>query len=255
MKNQIIAVFNNSSLGYLKEQMLKQAFGISKSKLLIGKFTRLKLLLTKEVKQVSIIRFANSYAIRVLFTKCHFGSFPGCNWKVPFKYNSVNASISYSVFVPEDFDFVKGGKLPGLAGGKGNTGGLIPTGFDGWSVRFMFKENGTLCAYLYHADMKTEYGEKVFLRHENQVMVLKKGEWNSILLEIKMNDPDKNNGEVKCMLNKHSGLIINNLRFRKTENLGIDHFLFSCFMGGNDISYAPVSNQFLMFKDFVINYD
>ncbi len=254
MKNQIIAAFNTCSLGHLKEQMLKKAFDNKKSKLLIGRFTRLKLFLGKKVKQVSIIRIVNSNVVKVIFPMYHAGPFPGCNWKVPFKYCSDNASISYGVFVPKDFDFVKGGKLPGLAGGKGNTGGVIPTGFDGWSVRFMFKENGAICAYLYHPDMKTEFGEKVFLSHEGQVMVLKKGEWNSLLLEIKMNEPDQNNGEVKCMLNEHCGLNIKHLRFRKIKDLGIDHFLFSCFMGGNDISYAPACNQFLLIKDFIIKY-
>ena len=37
---------------------------------------------------------------------------------------AVNASLEYSVFFPVDFDFVKGGKLPGLYGGhKGCSGG------------------------------------------------------------------------------------------------------------------------------------
>ena len=38
--------------------------------------------------------------------------------------NVNNATLEYSVYFPEDFDFVKGGKLPGLYGGhKGCSGG------------------------------------------------------------------------------------------------------------------------------------
>ena len=34
-----------------------------------------------------------------------------------------NVSLSYSVFFPADFDFVLGGKLPGLNGGHGGCSG------------------------------------------------------------------------------------------------------------------------------------
>jgi hypothetical protein len=37
---------------------------------------------------------------------------------------AMNVTLEYSVFFPKDFDFVKGGKLPGLYGGhKGCSGG------------------------------------------------------------------------------------------------------------------------------------
>lgn len=38
--------------------------------------------------------------------------------------SATNTSLQYSVFFPHDFEFVKGGKLPGLYGGhKGCSGG------------------------------------------------------------------------------------------------------------------------------------
>jgi hypothetical protein len=50
--------------------------------------------------------------------------------------------LSYYVRFSENFDFVKGGKLPGLFGGVGNSGGEIPDGTDGFSTRFMWRRNG-----------------------------------------------------------------------------------------------------------------
>ena len=52
-------------------------------------------------------------------------------------------SLSYRVLFEKGFDFRRGGKLPGLGGGKANTGGNKPTG-DGWSARYMWGEDGKL---------------------------------------------------------------------------------------------------------------
>ena len=49
-------------------------------------------------------------------------------------------------------DFVKGGKLPGLFGGEGNTGGGIPTGMDGFSARMMWRGSGRVVQYVYYPD-------------------------------------------------------------------------------------------------------
>ena len=43
------------------------------------------------------------------------------------------------VTVGGDFDFVRAGKIPGLAGGRTNTGGRKPDGTDGWSARMMWR--------------------------------------------------------------------------------------------------------------------
>ncbi|GAO28596.1 hypothetical protein JCM15548_1712 [Geofilum rubicundum JCM 15548] len=102
--------------------------------------------------------------------------------------------------------------------------------------------------------MKTDFGEHEFLRWNSQPALLECGTWNTIELQIKMNAPDQSNGEVRCSLNQKEGLVLKNICFRKTENLKIDQLLFSCFMGGDDPSYAPSSYQFLLFKNFAVEY-
>lgn len=73
--------------------------------------------------------------------------------------------LSYSVYFPQDFDFVKGGKLPGLYSSTGSINastGLIDANTDScsggagddagqscWSVRLMWRANGEGEAYLY----------------------------------------------------------------------------------------------------------
>ena len=53
--------------------------------------------------------------------------------------------ISYEVAFDQDFDWVKGGKLPGLRGGPnitGCSGGNEPNGTDCFSTRLMWRPNG-----------------------------------------------------------------------------------------------------------------
>ncbi|EGG05352.1 family 14 polysaccharide lyase [Melampsora larici-populina 98AG31] len=62
--------------------------------------------------------------------------------------HATNVTFSYSVFFPLDFDFVKGGKLPGLYGGKtGCSGGANSDNC--FSTRLMFREGGMGELYLY----------------------------------------------------------------------------------------------------------
>ena len=58
-----------------------------------------------------------------------------------------NVTLDYSVFFPADFDWVKGGKLPGLYGGhKGCSGGNDAKTC--WSTRLMWREGGKGEVYL-----------------------------------------------------------------------------------------------------------
>ena len=54
------------------------------------------------------------------------------------------AWMRYRVRFETGFDWQKGGKLPGLCGGKCNTGCIDVTGADGWSARLMWHDNAKL---------------------------------------------------------------------------------------------------------------
>lgn len=80
------------------------------------------------------------------------GSFEDSDGGVQF-YNLFNGSLqspqtmllSYELAFDENFQWVKGGKLPGLRGGKdsdGCEGGSLPNGTDCWSARLMWRMDG-----------------------------------------------------------------------------------------------------------------
>jgi hypothetical protein len=251
---QLKSDFSLCRTGLLTENTLRRIFGTENACFLTGRSERWKLRILPVTKNSGIVLFDNEHVIKLNLRRSKAGPFTGCNWKIPFPEKVESAALSYKVFFQDGFDFVKGGKLPGLAGGTGNTGGLVPNGYDGWSVRFMFKEHGSLCAYLYSAKMEGQFGDKEFLKRDESLIYLKTGTWNSITLTLTMNTPDKEDGIITSKVNGTDALALNSVCFRKTSGLKIDYMLFSCFMGGDDASYAPKQDQFLLFKDFKIEY-
>jgi len=157
--------------------------------------------------------------------------------------------LSYSFYFCKGFDFRKGGKLPGLtSGGAKYTGGNRPVNGDGWSARFMWLKNGKFIIYLYYADMKGRYGEELELNSR-----IARKEWNQLVQHIRINQPGQSNGILEVWLNGKKVLSRNNIRFHKGEHGKIDSFYFSTFHGGNDPSWAPKQDSYILFDNVVID--
>ncbi len=166
--------------------------------------------------------------------------------------------VSYDIKFAAGFDFVKGGKLPGLCGADTNaapstgcnTGGGYPTGYDGWSARGMWRENGELENYIYHASQRNYYGDDEFWN-----VSATPGVWHNVQHRVVMNTPGQKNGILEAWFDGTKVMSVNNLEFRKTESIGINLFYFSTFFGGNDASWAPATDQKMNFDNFVISTD
>ena len=82
----------------------------------------------------------------------------GTGWRWPIGKHEA-AELSYTLRFSEDFDFVKGGKLPGLCGGPENVSGGRPAdGANGFSARLMWRKEGRGEAYIYHKNQPEKYG-------------------------------------------------------------------------------------------------
>jgi hypothetical protein len=71
-------------------------------------------------------------------------------------------TIEYGIRFDSGFPWSKGGKVPGFSGGAGYTGGegdLASSLGDGFSVRLMWREDGRIIPYVYHAGMTDKYGD------------------------------------------------------------------------------------------------
>lgn len=158
---------------------------------------------------------------------------------------------SYAIRFSENFEFVKGGKMPGLAGGTGNTGGDKPDGSDGWSARIMWRSGGALVQYVYHPDQPTIYGEDF----QWNAPALTPGIWYRVETRIAMNSPGRHDGIIQSWLNGQQVLDVQNIRFRDVGSFAIDALRFETFFGGGDASWAPSRDVSVFFDDIIISTD
>ncbi len=166
------------------------------------------------------------------------------------KSNEMN--LEYRLKFGSNFEWVKGGKLPGLCGGDCPSGG--ESADNGFSARYMWRvrniDNSDRVlgeVYLYHPDMPNQYGEDFYF--DNRQFQFQAGKWYKIRQYIKMNTVGSSNGVLKVWVDDQLVLSKSNLRFRLSSDVGIDHLSFSTFFGGGSSDWAPSSDQHAYFDD------
>ena len=156
--------------------------------------------------------------------------------------------LSYYVRFSQDFDFVKGGKLPGLFGGTQTSGGNDPDGTNGFSTRFMWRRDGKGEVYAY-LPTSSHYGTSIGRGN----WYFTPGTWHHLEQQVDLNNPDQKNGRVQVWLDGKKVLDQSNLQFRTTEKLKIEGIFFSTFFGGSDQSWATPKEVTVDFTNFSVN--
>jgi hypothetical protein len=156
--------------------------------------------------------------------------------------------LSYFVRFSDNFEFVKGGKLPGLFGGTGNSGGDIPDGTDGFSTRYMWRRDGRgeLYAYLPTSE---KYGTSI----GEGSWQFKTGIWHHLEQIVTLNNPDKTDGRIQVFVDGVEAIDREGLTFRTTADLKIEGILFSTFFGGSDSSWATPNDVYIDFAEFSVS--
>lgn len=143
--------------------------------------------------------------------------------------------LAYSVYFPDDFNFVQGGKLPGLYSSVGASSGstraidastdgceggsLQGTGTSCWSARVMWREGGQGEVYVYvpqklgggyklcPSKKATAKGTSVICNSDYGLSLgrgsftFRKGSWNDLALYIQVNSPGVANGQLALYVN------------------------------------------------------
>lgn len=156
--------------------------------------------------------------------------------------------LSYYVRFSKDFDFVKGGKLPGLFGGSVNNGRKIPDGTNGFSTRYMWRKNGNGEVYAY-LPTSSEHGTSIGRGN----WLFRPGTWHHLEQEIVLNQPGRKNGRIQVWLDGKKVLTNGELTFRTTNALKIEGIFFSTFFGGGDPSWATPKDVYVDFADFSVS--
>ncbi|GLB37057.1 hypothetical protein LshimejAT787_0401080 [Lyophyllum shimeji] len=157
--------------------------------------------------------------------------------------------LSYEVAFDNGFDWVKGGKLPGLRGGlssDGCSGGNESDGRDCFSTRVMWRKNGSGEVYAYvptpnnlcsqdGIDCNSDFGISI----QRGSFGFVSGQWNRITLLVRLNDPPNvANGNVQLYYNDLKAIDQQNLQIRSSSSLSANGLYFSTFFGGSDSSWA-----------------
>jgi len=170
--------------------------------------------------------------------------------------------LSYEVAFDKDFDWVKGGKLPGLRGGNdinGCDGGKQPNGTDCFSTRLMWRNNAQGEAYAYvnpvdnlckdnYVDCNDDFGTSM----GRGLFGFTPGAWNKVSLLVRLNNPpNKANGILQLYYNDELAVNQTNLQYRSADKINsVGGLFFSTFYGGSDSSWAPPKDEHSYFRNF-----
>jgi hypothetical protein len=152
--------------------------------------------------------------------------------------------MTYEFEFANGFDFVLGGKLPGLSGRPGSTGahadGCNPQGQDGgFSARMMFRPDGKIEGYFYHEDQPGSCGHSVAFTDGGEIFKVRNGTTYLMEIRVIMNTPGNRDGIVECKINGVQVLRKANFRFSNNGNHGINHKFIQMWHGGSSSSWAP----------------
>lgn len=161
-------------------------------------------------------------------------------------------TLLYDIRFGDDFEFVRGGKLPGLSPDT-HTTGCKPTQAESWSARPMWRASGSAQGYYYGQDRTGRCGDGF----RSAAGAFKPGQWQTMALRVKLNSaPDTFDGEVTLRVDGQivSSNELKRLRSSITDASEISRFFFSTFYGGADSSWAPSKTTTIRYDNFrVVN--
>ncbi|KAI9032581.1 hypothetical protein CLU79DRAFT_784298 [Phycomyces nitens] len=169
-------------------------------------------------------------------------------------------SLEYKVYFSKKFNFMKGGKLPGIFGGNGQCSGGTNSKTC-FSTRFMWRRGGAGEVYSYIPESKQRPG---LCEEEGNICdphygyslgrgnwKFKTGVWTTVRQSIKLNTPGELDGHINVDINGERVYSEKKMAFRESrtgQNMGI---VFQSFFGGSDESWESPKTQHTYYKGFI----
>jgi len=157
--------------------------------------------------------------------------------------------LSYDLAFADNFEFVKGGKLPGLCWGD------CPRGWSGtdkgFSTRFMWRKNGDLEIYGYLPNKASTMGQSLW----RGMFQFQTNTTYNIAQEIILNTPGKEDGVLRVYVDEIMVYENPNITFRRSKDISTDKIIFSTFFGGGDDSWATPVDTSISFSDFKLRWN
>jgi hypothetical protein len=192
-------------------------------------------------------------AIRVLYPKGGMQSNgSGAQWFADLKGGNDDLYFSYWVRFEEDFDFVLGGKLPGLGGAVSYEDRTHE-----WSGRLMWRENGKVEFYL-HTPAANEHnpGTRFWWNTGATQAQFVPGRWHHIEIHLRLNSPGQFDGLMEGWFDGVKAAYYPAFYFRDapTSSMKIAWVFFSTFFGGSSSSIWQASkDEFASFDELIVS--
>ncbi len=208
-------------------------------------------------------------SLRVGYPTGSFGPrLGGAQWIAEFD-GVEEAFLTYRVKFGAGFDFVRGGKLPGLAGGSAPSGSAPADGVRGWSGRFMWRTRfqgdsgqpqqrvSQAISYAKHLHSGFEQDgrqedEVFWVEPDGSESRLESDVWYTLRQRVRMNTPGVRDGIIQIWLDGRLVLDQDNIQFRNTPDLKIDRLFFSTFFGGGS-TWQNSKDEVVFFDDFKVS--
>lgn len=205
--------------------------------------------------RVEIIDGADAFAGRSL--RIHYpegGVGPGkggAQWKAALGADYDELYLAYRLRFAPGFDFVLGGKLPGLVGGSAPTGCVQDK--SGFSARSMWRTGGLGVQYMYFPEKVNDCGDDFDYALNGEPALFQPGVWHTLEHHLVMNTPGQHDGHLQAWLDGQMVLDVPNFLFRADgADFAIDTLYFSTFFGGSGAEWAPTRDETIDFDDFVV---
>ncbi|MDB2686497.1 hypothetical protein N9Y42_04740 [Mariniblastus sp.] len=193
----------------------------------------------------------------------------GAQWQLELDGEYEEAYVSYRVQFAEGFDFSRGGKLPGLAGGSAPTGNAPAEGDNGWTGRLMWLSDFTgepgepeqlvsqAISYAKYTDSGfnqdgRDEDETHWIDPDGDRTEFNSGVWYQITQRVVMNTPGVSDGVIQVWLD---GVLVHDqtdVLFRTVDDLKIDQVYFSTFFGGGE-GWETTKDETVFFDDFEVS--
>jgi len=192
----------------------------------------------------------------------------GGQWKAFLPEKVEEAYLSYRVKFENGFDFVRGGKLPGLAAENAPTGSRAADGTNGWTGRMMGRTDfqGTsgqpeqlesvaisYAKYFESGPDGDGQEDKIYwIDADANRTVLQSDTWYKITQRIKLNTPGVADGILQIWLDGELVHEQTDVVYRTVAGLEIDQMYFSTFFGGGS-SWRTSKDETVYFDDFKVS--
>ncbi|MDQ8207917.1 glycoside hydrolase family 9 protein [Coraliomargarita sp. SDUM461003] len=176
----------------------------------------------------------------------------GAQWFMDLKGEYDELYFSYWLRFDPDFDFVLGGKLPGLGGA---------VSFDDrtheWSGRLMWRENGWAEFYIHvPSEHLNDPGDRFWWNTEGFQAIFVPGRWHHIEIHMKLNTPGQQDGLAEGWFDGVKAATYPGFDFRDagTSSAQIAWVFFSTFFGGSSGDHWNAQkDEHARFDQFIVS--